>query len=177
MPNIKAFAGTVFCGNDGRARVKCENHSEFGTRWVKRPHLVWWKHKHQRVSKGFVLHHRDFNPSRDVISNLRLMTISAHTSLHANQRHLEGRFGTAAWTKESHVRASNSHIGNTALLGFKFSAESKLKMSKSRIGKRHTKLTKSKMRNTWARRREEKLLFQSGYGHPWRLKDLARCCL
>ena len=77
---------------------------------------------------------------------------------------------SAEWLKN----LSLSHMGNTALLGFKFSEASKQKMRESQLGREHSEATKQKMRDTWARRKEEKLLLQSGYGHPWRIKDLGK---
>ena len=156
MPTIPEKAGVIRRHKDGRVWIKCVDHPEFGTCWVKRAHFVWWRCKRQRVPKGWVLHHRDEEPAHDVMSNLKLMTISAHTSMHAKQRHAEGRLGTdVVWTAESHAKASRSHMGNTALLNHVHSAK-----------------TRKKMRAAHKARKENKEFLQSGYGHPWRVKDL-----
>jgi hypothetical protein len=48
-------------------------------------------------------------------------------------------------TDEHKESISKSKIGNQNLLGYKFSEESKLKMSQSRLGKKHSEETKHKM--------------------------------
>ena len=42
----------------------------------------------EEIPKGFVIHHIDFNPKNNDISNLALMSISAHAKLHNQIRNL-----------------------------------------------------------------------------------------
>jgi len=67
---------------DGYARVKCIDHPEFGTRWIRRSHYVWWTYRRQRVKRGWCLHHKDEDILHDVVSNLQLMTTGEHVRLH-----------------------------------------------------------------------------------------------
>jgi hypothetical protein len=80
----------------GRAFIKCINHEVYGTKWVRRSWLVWWKRRKQIVPNGCHLHHKDSDESHDVISNLQLMTRGDHTKLHNRQ----GDVGSASWTNE-----------------------------------------------------------------------------
>lgn len=74
--------GTIRIRGDGRAYVKCVDHEAFGTTWVPRAHFVWWKYRRELVPKGKLLHHKDENKLRDVMSNLQLMTKSEHSTHH-----------------------------------------------------------------------------------------------
>ena len=134
----------------GRVLIKCVDHPEFGTRWVMRSHFVWWRYRKQRVPKGWVLHHKDRDASHDVMSNLRLMTNSAHTKLHfackeiggakitmqgkrrlsllAKAQHKVGNLGTATWTEESVRKNSAAHLGQ------RHTAAARAKISKARKG-------------------------------------------
>ena len=43
---------------------------------------VWETFYGQKIPEGCVIHHRDFNPKNNAISNLQLMTIAEHNKLH-----------------------------------------------------------------------------------------------
>ena len=121
-------AGTMWVGKEGRVFVKCINHEAYGTRWVRRAWLVWWRYRKQKVVRGLVLHHKDDAKSRDVIANLQLMTVAAHVKLHnargdsgptswtsegrssqraiAKVQYAAGRIGVATWTEETYRKLS-----------------------------------------------------------------------
>jgi len=133
---LAAKAGDVRV-EGGRVLVKCIDHEVFGSRWIRRSWLVWWRWRRQLVPKGWVLHHKDKDPSHDVMSNLQLMTNSAHMKLH-NSR---GEVGNATWTavtrKKASAYAKAQH--KAGKLGPQtWTAESYIKMRAAVTGFKHT---------------------------------------
>jgi hypothetical protein len=151
--------GTVRYKTDGRAYVKTVNHQAFGTTWVPRAHLVWWKWRRQTVPEGWCLHHKDMNPARDVMSNLRLMLGTEHTRLHktgsthsAEAREKVSRANTGRVVSEEtrtkmrlaltgrvvpeneRLKMSLAQMGNTNALGHTVSAEARRKISQAQLG-------------------------------------------
>jgi hypothetical protein len=47
-------------------------------------HVAIWEAKYGPVPRGYVVHHKDFNPLNNRLSNLVLMERQAHTDLHRN---------------------------------------------------------------------------------------------
>ncbi len=87
-----APAGTERMNEKGRIKVKVVNHPEFGTGWVLRSHLVYWRRTKICVKKGYVIHHCDDDKTNDTFWNLELMTGSRHSKIHRN-------FGMTPWNK------------------------------------------------------------------------------
>jgi len=63
-------------------RVRVKNHPVFGTKQVRRYHLVYWENTGKTVPEGYVIHHKDHNNRNDEFSNLQLMTANEHNSYH-----------------------------------------------------------------------------------------------
>lgn len=104
----------------GRYWIKCVDHSEFGTRWVLRSHFVWWRWRHQRVPRGWVLHHKDGDKTRDVVNNLDLLTRAQHGALHgtgskhteqtkARMAHASAARCTPEWREAVSKRVKDQH--------------------------------------------------------------------
>lgn len=59
--------------------------------WVQRKnsnkslHVAIWEFTNGAVPEGYVIHHKDFNPSNNTIENLQCMTRAEHTRLHRLQ--------------------------------------------------------------------------------------------
>lgn len=105
-------------------------------------HFVWnHYHPDDPWRKGFVVHHKDEDTLNDHISNLELLTISAHITFHRLNL-----------SEETRQKMSMSQKGNKNSLGKTWSKESKAKMSE-RVkkeghplwGKHHSEETKQKM--------------------------------
>ena len=137
-------AGEVRIYND-RAWVGCVKHPEFGTRWIQRSHYVWWRYKKQRVPHGWVLHHKDEDGMRDVMSNLQLMTKSEHSKHHMTAERIASLLAgmTPKIRAAVGLRARGKPSPN---LGNKFTPEQLVRCSKAHIGILHTVETKEKIR-------------------------------
>lgn len=57
-----------------------------GKRMLK--HRVVWLQAGREIPKGYILHHKDLNPSNNVLSNLQLITRGDHHKLHNPGRYL-----------------------------------------------------------------------------------------
>ena len=47
-------------------------------------HRAVWEHYNGSIPKGYVTHHKDFNPSNNDIKNLEILTKSEHRKLHSD---------------------------------------------------------------------------------------------
>lgn len=70
----KEKKGKYYMGN-----VKDEN----GKRHPVRAHVYVWKKHYGDIPKGYVVHHKDHDPRNNDISNLELMPLTAHSSMHS----------------------------------------------------------------------------------------------
>lgn len=86
---------------------------------VKEERLVMEKHLRRFLTKKEIVHHKDNNPSNNNIQNLQVVSGLEHRRIHLT--------------------------GNSNVLGFKHSKESKLKMSKAKLGHVTTKETRRKI--------------------------------
>lgn len=50
---------------------------------------IWEEFYGQKIPKGYVIHHKDFNPRNNSIRNLQLMTMEEHLSLHHKGKQLD----------------------------------------------------------------------------------------
>lgn len=64
---------------------------EDGKRHPVRAHVYVWEKHNGKVPEGFSVHHLDKNPKNNDISNLALMSYSAHSSYHAKDHADESR--------------------------------------------------------------------------------------
>lgn len=55
-------------------------------RYCYEHHLVWEKETGLPVPDGCIIHHKDHNKHNNVISNLQMMSIKEHSSLHKRPR-------------------------------------------------------------------------------------------
>ena len=83
MKAAKPLGYQYFCKFWGYWMVKVKGHPLFpGKTWVKRSRYVMACHLGRRLRKGEVVHHKDHNHANDRISNLAVMSSSAHTTMH-----------------------------------------------------------------------------------------------
>lgn len=52
--------------------------------------VIWEKHHNKTIPRGYVIHHKDFNPLNNDINNLECMTNADHTRLHSLRNWEEG---------------------------------------------------------------------------------------
>lgn len=109
----------------GRIIVKVEGHPEFGTRWVRRSHLVLWNSTGKTPDwegKREVAHHKNGDKKDDSDENLEIITQAEHVRLH---KPMKGK----KHSRETRRKLSQAKIGNKNRLGIKHSAEVKEKIS------------------------------------------------
>jgi hypothetical protein len=145
MPmGVPAKAGDIKAQKNGYVLIKCIAHPIFGNRWVQRAHFVWWKWRKQVVPKGYLLHHKDEDPSRDVLSNLQLMTRAEHNKYHMikspNAHARRAHIAAALKTLKTRTKMSKSALARPPM-----TAATRRKMSRTRTGK---KLGPSPLRGT-----------------------------
>ena len=66
---------------NGKCYIETENGHYRGNNG-KFIHRVIWEYFNSEIPKGYVVHHIDFNPANNDISNLTLLTYSEHRKLH-----------------------------------------------------------------------------------------------
>ncbi len=49
-------------------------------------HVAIWEYYRGEIPKGYVIHHKDFNPANNNLNNLQMMTRSEHNKLHSDMR-------------------------------------------------------------------------------------------
>lgn len=103
---IESKAGELRVTSDGHVLIKVISHPAYGTCYVQRAWVVWWRYRKQRVSKGWVLHHKDEDSANDKVGNLQLLTHAEHSKLHALMKHADGRLGISTWADERRKKAS-----------------------------------------------------------------------
>lgn len=86
-----------------------------------------------------VIHHMDFNPHNNALSNLCLMTPEEHNSLHHKGKKL---------SEETKKRMSEAMTGNKHALGKKYSEEARERLSESHKG---LHMWNNGERNTWSK--------------------------
>lgn len=91
-----------FLGN-----LKTEN----GRKPIRAHQYVWIKHNGE-IPKGFHVHHLDGNPANNDISNLALMSNSAHSSHHASQHSEQYREQMETYVRPEAVKWHKSESGN-----------------------------------------------------------------
>ena len=86
MDKTTFFNGCEYClVSRGRYYIK-KTSKNSDRRSAKSLHVdVWEYHNKKQVPKGFVIHHKDFNPFNNDISNLELMENSEHRKLHCDK--------------------------------------------------------------------------------------------
>lgn len=67
---------------DGKSESRYRPIKLINGRRVYVSHIIWCKHNHPYVPKGFVIHHIDLNPSNNKINNLVIMPNDLHDRLH-----------------------------------------------------------------------------------------------
>jgi hypothetical protein len=55
-------------------------------------HVYIWEKSNGEKPKGYDIHHKDFNKSNYILSNLELLTLSDHRRLHAGWERLNGKW-------------------------------------------------------------------------------------
>ena len=82
-----------------------------------------------KIPKGYVIHHKDFNKLNNDISNLQLLTISEHVTLHNNNMSVETKQKISKKAKNRIF--SNEHKKNLSKSKENISIETRKKMSES----------------------------------------------
>lgn len=80
--------------SNGRVYIYCPSHpSASRDGYIPRSHFVWEAH-HGPLPAGFIIHHRNEDPSDDRIENLQALTDEEHKRLHSLKmmRTVAGRF-------------------------------------------------------------------------------------
>lgn len=81
-----------------------------GTKYIFYHHYVMCKHLGiTEIPKGFVIHHKDFDPHNNAIENLELLSNSEHMKLHALIR----QRATTNCTSEANADGSARHLEST----------------------------------------------------------------
>lgn len=73
----QVFNGIVFVA-DERGYYRAKNN--FGLYL----HRCVWEYYNTKIPDGYEIHHKDFNPSNNDISNLQLLSVKEHKKLHAD---------------------------------------------------------------------------------------------
>lgn len=101
---------------------------------VQLSHIIWnFYNPDNPWRPGYVVHHKDENTLNDHISNLQLLTIKEHTSIHHKDK---------ITTEETKLKISLTKYG---IKRKPFSEETKLKMSLAKLGKKATAEAKLNM--------------------------------
>ncbi len=70
---------------------KLHKNERYLSRGCNRLHIDVWEYYNGKVPHGYEIHHRDFNPVNNDISNLVCLSIAEHKRLHANSITAEHR--------------------------------------------------------------------------------------
>lgn len=80
--------------------------------YVKRANLVWEEATGHYPGKKEIIHHKDGNAGNDSLENLKLMTLSGHSSFHSkgknNPRYKHGKYMSQKGRKGETVNQSTS---------------------------------------------------------------------
>ena len=101
-------------------KIPSKRYTLFSDKREEVSHIVWHAATGYWPRLPEMIHHIDENPSNNELSNLRLMTISEHISLHHTGK---------IYTEESKAKMSAAKTGTT------HSEKTKAKMSASHLGK------------------------------------------
>lgn len=131
-----------------------------------RAHVWVWKNSHNEIPKGWHVHHRDENKSNNCISNLTIMSLSAHVKHHLQndqkrkikaKEHLNNiRDLTKPWHKSHEGRtwhklhAIKNNFGKFPLKEFKCKLCNKIYKSRS-LTENMTKFCSNKCKSKWRR--------------------------
>lgn len=102
-------------------KSKYEEISVNGKRYLK--HRYVWEQYNGKIPDGYEIHHRDMNTHNNNISNLTMLTIKEHRSLHSKMQ-----------------------------IGHVLSDETKNKIRNARIGKKASNETRKKMSDSYNRK-------------------------
>jgi ribonucleotide reductase alpha subunit len=105
-----------------------------GEKWIPQ-YIAVWKYFNGQRPVGFHVHHKDFNPLNDLISNFELLTQEAHLEVHRKSmlgdNNPARRLMNDEWRKNLSKSSSGERNGN---FGRTYSPEVRLKMkSKARL--------------------------------------------
>jgi len=98
----------------------------------KHLHRYIWEKYNGKIPDGYYIHHKDLNRENNDISNLQMVTLAEHNTIHSTGKKLSKKHIDLLCS----INTGNKYaIGNTSWLGRKHTEESKKKMSKSHKGK------------------------------------------
>lgn len=131
--------------NFGNVRGKLYNYETFnenmisirnGRRYIKNYAIfrLVWKIFNEPVPKGYVIHHIDRNKQNDRLDNLQLMPKSEHTSIHHKNK-IPWNKGLNKENDERIAKFSKTISNKERKKGWKFSKESKQKLTEQRLGR------------------------------------------
>lgn len=78
-PVLNTKWGRAKINNHGRYQITTRKEGN-GGKLLHR--LIWEDYHGKKIPEGYVIHHKDYNPLNNDISNLELRTLSEHRSLH-----------------------------------------------------------------------------------------------
>jgi len=80
------FNGTVYRLMGSKKYYLSQSKNNEGRKKAKSLHVAIWEYHNKReVPKGYQIHHKDFNPLNNDISNLECLTIAEHRALHLDK--------------------------------------------------------------------------------------------
>ena len=95
---------------------------------------IWEEHNNKKIPKGYHIHHIDGNRNNNTPKNLLCVSAKEHYLIHLKEYHKTGSLKHLAASLFLQPNDNKDKLPSVRV-GFKHTEETKLKMSKSKLGK------------------------------------------